>query len=273
MATYAIGDIQGCYEPFMRLLDIIQFHPERDTLWVTGDLVNRGPDSLQVLRYLNQLGTRHQIVLGNHDLHLLAVSVGAHPPHKSDTLTEILHAPDRDNLLDWLRHRPMLVQHETMPFVMTHAGIAPFWTIAKAKELAEEVEFVLRGTHWRGFFSEMYGNQPDLWQDSLSGAERLRCIVNYMTRMRFCDADGRLDLTNKGTVQSADPSYMPWFSVKPRMSDGVSLVFGHWAALDGKTDEPNMYALDTGCVWGNRLSAMRLEDGKRFGTSCLRCVP
>jgi len=273
MATYAIGDIQGCYEPFIRLLDIIQFHPEQDTLWITGDLVNRGPASLQVLRYLYQLGDRHQIVLGNHDLHLLAVAVGARTPHKDDTLDDILNAPDKISLLDWLRYRPLLVQHASLPYVMTHAGIPPFWTVARAKELAGEVEAVLQSANWRGFFPHMYGNQPNLWQDSLQGSERLRCIVNYFTRMRLCDAEGRLNLTNKGTVQNTDSSCMPWFDVRPRLNADIHIIFGHWAALNGKTDDPNLHALDTGCVWGNRLSAMRLEDGERFGTSCLKCVP
>lgn len=268
MATYAIGDIQGCFEPFMQILQVIQFDAAHDTLWITGDLVNRGPASLAVLRYLYQAGDRHQIVLGNHDLHLLAVSIGARAHHHSDTMNDILHASDKTELLDWLRHRPMLVHDAKLGYVMTHAGLAPCWTVEKAQELAHEVESVLRGEHWQAFLPDMYGNQPDLWQDNLTGNDRLRCIINYFTRMRFCDHSGRLNLTYKGKIDAAAANYIPWFDVTPRLNADINIVFGHWAALEGKTDAPNLFALDTGCVWGNQLSALRLEDGTRFSVPC-----
>lgn len=267
MSIYVIGDVQGCYQPLQNLLQKIQFDPMRDTLWLTGDLVNRGPQSLDVLRYVRGLGDRHQTVLGNHDLHLLAVASGHRESHSDDTLADILAAPDKNELLDWLRFRPLLVQHEQLGYVMTHAGIAPQWTIAKAKMLAEEVQKVLRGNHCTEFFPHMYGNQPDLWRDDLAGSGRLRCIINYFTRMRFCHADGRLEFAAKGTLQDKDADLIPWFDVKPRLNSDDKIIFGHWAALNGEVDVPNLFALDTGCVWGNKLTALRLEDAARFDVS------
>jgi bis(5'-nucleosyl)-tetraphosphatase (symmetrical) len=268
MSTYVIGDIQGCYQPLMQLLDIIRFDQHKDTLWFTGDLVNRGPQSLEVLRFVRNLGERHQTVLGNHDLHLLAVSCGQRKMHEGDTLQEILDADDCQQLLDWLRHRPLLVQHAEMFYVMTHAGLAPSWSIGKAKNLAQEVEKVLQGNQWQTFFAHMYGNQPDTWNDDLTGFDRLRCIINYFTRMRFCYRNGRLELSNKGTLKDKGADLVPWFDVKPRENAGEKIIFGHWAALGGEADVQNVFALDTGCVWGNKLSAMRLEDEKRFSVPC-----
>ncbi len=268
MSTYAIGDIQGCFKPFMALLELLHFNPEQDTLWLTGDLVNRGPQSLEVLRYVSKLSARHEIVLGNHDLHLLAVACGARDMHEGDTLQDILTATDKDELLDWLRQRPMLVQHETLGFVMTHAGLAPSWTLPQAVSLASEVEQVLRSKDWRELFKYMYGNQPDLWSDQLVGEDRLRCIINYLTRMRFCHADGRLNLSNKGSIQNNVDELIPWFEVTSRVNANIKIIFGHWAALQGEVAVDNLYALDTGCVWGNKLSAMRLEDGARFAVPC-----
>ena len=265
MATYAIGDIQGCFEPLIRLLDFIQFNPAEDTLWQTGDLVNRGPASLEVLRFMRALGDKHQIVLGNHDLHLLAVDAGARKQSEGDTLDETLYAPDKEELLDWLRHRPLLVQHESLPFIMTHAGIAPMWTVEKAAKLAQEVEMILRAKKIeKEFYEKMYGNQPDLWRDDLTGMDRLRCIINYFTRMRFCNPEGRLNLANKGTLQSADENWLPWYAVNPELHAKINIIFGHWAALQGESHQENIIALDTGCVWGFELTAMRLEDGKKF---------
>ena len=268
MATYAIGDIQGCFQPFLQLLEKIQFDENHDTLWLTGDLVNRGPQSLEVLRYVYALPARHQVVLGNHDLHLLAVACGTRHLHDGDTLTDILTAPDKNDLLDWLRHRPMLVADDKLNCVMTHAGLAPAWTLAKAKLLAKEVETVLQADNWQDFFPHMYGNQPDLWDDALTGTDRVRCIINYFTRMRYCDAQGRLELKRKDAVQDGSSEHMPWFMVNARVNADVNIIFGHWAALQGMTDVPHVYALDTGCVWGNKLTAMRLEDGVRFAVGC-----
>lgn len=268
MSTYAIGDIQGCYQPFMALLEAIHFDKDKDTLWLTGDLVNRGPQSLEVLRFVYALGDRHQIVLGNHDLHLLALAVGAREPSDGDTLSEIMVAPDKDELLDWLRHRPLLVRDEQLGFVMSHAGLCPSWTVDKAMTLAQEVEAVLRGNAWRDFFPHMYGNQPDRWSDTLAGTDRLRCIVNYFTRMRYCHADGRMNLVRNNAVADMGDSLVPWFDVSIRVNADVNIIFGHWAALEGKVSTPNLYAMDTGCVWGRSLSAMRLEDGALFSTPC-----
>lgn len=267
MSIYAIGDIQGCYQPLMRLLEKINFDPAQDILWFTGDLVNRGPQSLDVLRFVRALGDQHQTVLGNHDLHLLAVASGAREPHHSDTLNEILHAPDKNELLEWLRQRPMLVLHEKMNYVMTHAGLAPAWSISQAKKLAHEVETMLQSHSWTEFFPHMYGNQPDLWNDSLQGNDRLRCIINFFTRLRFCHRDGRMDLSYKGTIKDKPEDLIPWFDVEPRANADTKIIFGHWAALNGVTTKPNLFALDTGCVWGNKLTAMRLEDEARFAVS------
>lgn len=267
MATYAIGDVQGCFEPLQRLLQKIQFNPLQDTLWFTGDLVNRGPQSLEVLRFVAGLGENHQTVLGNHDLHLLAVAAGVRRENPSDTLHEILTAPDKDALLQWLRMRPLLVRHEKLNYAMTHAGLAPAWTLAQAAALAQEVEKVLRGDHAHQFFENMYGDVPDRWEDTLTGVERWRCIINYFTRMRFCHHDGRLDLTYKGTIENKDPDLIPWFDVKPRANADINIIFGHWAALNGEVNVPHVFALDTGCVWGNKLTAFRLEDGMRFAVT------
>lgn len=267
MSTYAIGDIQGCFDELQQLLTLIQFDEAKDTLWFTGDLVNRGPYSLEVLRFIKALGERHITVLGNHDLHLLAVAYGVKSLHKDDTLDAILAAPDKQELLDWLRHRPVLHHDKAKDCVMVHAGLAPPWTLNQAKLLAQEVEATLRGKTPEFFFQHMYGNQPDHWDVNLAGVERLRCIVNYLTRMRFCYADGRLDLSYKGEIAGKPKDLFPWFDVE-RVNANVKIIFGHWAALGGKTDAPNVYALDTGCVWGNRLTAMRLEDEKRFAVKC-----
>jgi bis(5'-nucleosyl)-tetraphosphatase (symmetrical) len=267
MATYVIGDVQGCYTELTQLLLKIQFKPDEDSLWFTGDLVNRGPHSLEVLRFVKALGNKHKIILGNHDLHLLAVASGVRNKHASDTLDSILQAPDKDELLNWLRHRELLYYDKTLQFVMTHAGLAPKWRLQKAQQLAQEAETVLRDSP-DFFLKNMYGNEPDDWDDSLSGIPRLRCIINYLTRMRFCYADGRLDLSYKGQIAGKPDNLIPWFDVPNRANANVKIIFGHWAALGGKTDVPNIYAVDTGCVWGNCLTAMRLDDEKRFSVAC-----
>jgi bis(5'-nucleosyl)-tetraphosphatase (symmetrical) len=268
MATYAIGDIQGCFSALEKLLLHIHFDSANDTLWLTGDLVNRGLESLETLRFVKSLGARHKIVLGNHDLHLLAVAYGMSEMRKSDTLESILSAPDRNELIDWLRHCPLLVHDDKTGYVMTHAGLAPVWTVQKAALLAREVEAVLQSDSPEAWFKQMYGNHPNQWDDQLQGAERLRCIVNYFTRMRFCHHDGSLELTYKGEINNKPQELIPWFEVTPRANAEAKIIFGHWASLAGKTDAPNVYALDTGCVWGQCLTAMRLEDGRRFKVSC-----
>lgn len=268
MATYAIGDIQGCFAELQALLAQIQFNPHNDTLWFTGDLVNRGPQSLEVLRFVKNLGDKHITVLGNHDLSLLARAYGVRETHQGDTLDAVLSAQDKEALMDWLRQRPLLHHDKQSGYVMTHAGLAPHWHLKQAKGLAQEVENVLRSDSLIYLLKNMYGNQPDHWDEQLSGIERWRCIINYLTRMRFCHADGRLDLSYKGEIAGKPDHLIPWFDVPNRANAGEKIIFGHWAALGGKTNVPYIYALDTGCVWGNQLTAMRLEDEKRFTIPC-----
>lgn len=262
MAIYAIGDVQGCFVELQKLLEAIQFHPDKDTLWFTGDLVNRGPASLEVLRFVKKLGKQHVFVLGNHDLHLLALAQGVGKAHPNDTLASILTASDKEELMSWLSERPLL--HYENGYAMTHAGLAPAWPIQKAVSLAQEVESTLQGASKEIFLSHMYGNSPDVWDDKLTGTDRLRCITNYLTRMRFCYEDGRLELQYKGKLSDKPQELVPWFDVKDRKNKEIKIIFGHWAALGGKADVPNVYPLDTGCVWGHYLTAMRLEDGKKF---------
>ncbi len=268
MATYAIGDVQGCFEPLQRLLVTCSFTPDRDRLWFVGDLVNRGPDSLEVLRFVKGLGARAVTVLGNHDLHLLAVAAGVRRASRKDSLNAVLEAPDREELLRWLRGLPLAHREPGLPHLMVHAGVPPLWSAEDTLARAAEVEQALRGPQCEGFLSHMYGNYPDIWSDDLQGWERLRVITNCLTRMRFCDAAGRLDLENKGGAESANAGFAPWFSHRDRTAAGTPLVFGHWAALQGNAGPERVHALDTGCVWGARLRAMRLDDGALFHCDC-----
>lgn len=268
MSIYVIGDIQGCFKQFQALLKEINFDAKQDILWFTGDLVNRGDDSLAVLRFIQSLGDHHQTVLGNHDLHLLAVYFGASPLKPHDTFTDVLEAKDSDELINWLRSKPLLHVDQHVGYVMSHAGIAPPWSLEQAAALSREVESALQDENPTFFLQQMYGNEPDLWDDRLQGQERLRVITNYLTRMRYCYVDGRLELEFKGKLKDKPPDLMPWFDVPHRQNAAAKIVFGHWAALGGKVDKPNVYALDTGCVWGNSLTAMRLGDEKRFAVKC-----
>ena len=268
MATYAIGDVQGCFGALQRLLDAFGFNRRRDRLWFVGDLVNRGPDSLATLRFVKDLGEGAVTVLGNHDFHLLAVASGHAKKHRGDTLDAVLAAPDREALLAWLRHRPML--HVEGKRAMVHAGLLPQWGIAKAQTLAREVESALRGANWHAFIETLYGNKPDSWSDDLRGPDRLRVIVNAMARMRFCSADGRIDLRTKGETAKAPPGLFPWFDTPGRASSDHTLIFGHWSTL-GLTLRPRLLALDSGCVWGGSLSAVRLEDRMVFQMPCEQC--
>lgn len=259
---YAIGDVQGCFDSLMQLLDLIKFNESTDTLWFTGDLVNRGPKSLQTLRFIKNLGPKHRIVLGNHDLHLLALLHDCHQGWPDDTLSQVLCADDRDELTQWLLQQPLFHYDDALGFAMVHAGLAPFWDLKMAYRLNQEVEMILQGPNPKAFFQELYGNQPDLWVDDLEGFSRIRCIVNYFTRVRFCFADGRLAFDDN------DKNLIPWFEHQARLTKDIKILFGHWAALSGITNTPNTFALDTGCVWGYALSAMRLEDEQRFSISC-----
>ena len=258
--NYLIGDVQGCCGALERLLARIDFSPSRDRLYLLGDLVNRGPASLATLRRLAALGDAAVCLLGNHDLHLLAVAHGVRPLHRSDTLREILDAPDRPALLDWLRQQRLACFAQG--WLMVHAGLLPPWDSEQTLALAAEVEAVLRGPALAEFLPQMYGNAPARWDDGLQGADRLRCIVNALTRLRFCDAEGTMDLKTKDGADGAPPGFMPWFEVPGRRSAGVPIAFGHWSTL-GLIDRPDLLSLDTGCVWGGKLSAMRVDGGRR----------
>jgi bis(5'-nucleosyl)-tetraphosphatase (symmetrical) len=268
MATYAIGDIQGCLIPLQKLLEKIAFNTQRDKLWFTGDLVNRGPHSLETLRFIKNLGDSAQIVLGNHDLHLLARAYDAHPGWDEDTLGTILAAPDRDDLINWLRQQPLIHHDKELGFAMVHASLAASWDLATALRLGAEVSEFLCAAHPNLFLQNMYGNYPGHWSDELSGWDRLRCITNYFTRARFCFANGDMELTLKENVTEKPENLEPWFAVSDRLSSQLKIIFGHWAALGGVTDTENVFAMDTGCVWGYCLTAMRLEDGERISVEC-----
>lgn len=269
MATYAVGDIQGCLNPLRSLLDEVSFTPAKDKLWLAGDLVNRGPESLETLRFIKNLGDSAVVVLGNHDLHLLAFAAGHKTLGPRDTLAPILRAPDCDELITWLQQQPLMHYDEALDTAMVHAGIPPMWGIKKALRRAAEVEAVLRDqAESRHFFKDMYGNQPDTWSKELSGIERLRLITNYFTRMRFCSGDGRLELTTSTGPDTAVPGFSPWFSHKKHKCRKHRVIFGHWAALMGKTGRPNFIGLDTGCVWGGSLTMLRLEDNTYFSRNC-----
>lgn len=266
MATYAIGDIQGCFDSLQQLLAKCAFDPARDRLWLVGDLVNRGPRSLETLRFVRSLGKAALTVLGNHDLYLLMVAEGgAKARGKDDTLQPILDAPDCAELLDWLRQQPLC--HVEDDYCMVHAGLLPQWSIKKARKLAREVEAALQGEQYREFIANMWGSQPDRWSDDLEGWPRLRAVVNAMTRMRFCSADGVMDFKVKGELARAPAGYMPWFEVPGRKSAKSVLVTGHWSALGFRLSD-NMLALDSGCLWGGHLTAVRLDDRQVFQVDC-----
>lgn len=261
MATYAIGDVQGCFPALKRLLRKAAHNPARDTLWFVGDLVNRGAKSLAVLRFVKDLGGRAIVVLGNHDLHLLLVAAGHTRAKPGDTLGEILRAPDRDELLEWLRQRPLL--HRQDGHVLVHAGLLPQWSVAKAAALAGEVEAALRGENFEPFAKSMYGNEPTSWSEDLRGNARLRVITNALTRLRMCTSAGEMDFSHKGPPEEAPAGLLPWFAVPGRKSAKETLITGHWSAL-GYRMSKHLIALDTGCVWGGKLTAVRLEDRAVF---------
>ncbi len=267
MTDYAIGDVQGCFDELMALLDAVSFDAGRDRLWFTGDLVNRGPASLDVLRFVKGLDERAVTVLGNHDLHLLAVAAGHERPRPKDTFDDVLTAPDRDGLLEWLRHRPLLHREAGRDDIMIHAGLVPQWDVDTAAACAAEVEAALRGGDSGAFLANMYGDRPYTWSPELRGWERLRFITNCFTRLRYCDAAGRIALDAKGPPGSQPPGYLPWFKAPGRRSAGRPVIFGHWSTLGVKTGG-DIFALDGGCVWGGTLTAMRLD-----GDRALAAVP
>jgi len=266
MTDYAIGDIQGCYERLREVMAKVDFSPSRDRLWVAGDLINRGPSSLETLRYTESLGDAALVVLGNHDLHLLAVALGGHGFKKKDTLSEILEAPDRDRLLHWLRQQHFCVHDPRRNLVMVHAGLPHIWSVEQAMAYAGEVESVIRSEQAEEYFTYMYGNEPALWDEGLKGMERWRAITNYFTRMRFIAQDGTLELDTKEPANNAPEGFAPWFDF-PRQDD-TRIIFGHWAALEGRTVSEQYVALDTGCVWGGALIMMNLDTGEKIHCDC-----
>jgi bis(5'-nucleosyl)-tetraphosphatase (symmetrical) len=262
VATYAVGDIQGCCDEFEALLETLLFDVTHDCLWIVGDLVNRGPRSLDVLRRVRDLGDAARCVLGNHDLHLLAIRFGGHSPNRGDTFDAVLAAADADELCHWLRGLPLLVRDDRLGWAMTHAGIPHIWGLDEAASRAAEVEAVLRGDGYRSFLADMYGNRPACWRDELQGVDRLRAITNYFTRLRLVSESGCMEFSHKGALADAPAGWQPWYELRARHPLGAKLVFGHWAALEGRTGYPDIVALDTGCVWGRSLTALCLETGE-----------
>ncbi len=271
MALYLIGDIQGCDAPLRRLLDQIDFSPSRDTLFILGDLVNRGPASAAVLRRLMGYGAAARCLLGNHDLHLLAVASGARAAHRKDTLQEVLQAPDRHAMLEWLRHQSLAFLESVggRDLLMVHAGVLPQWTAQQTMQLAREVEQVLRSPAADDFFRQMYGNAPDRWADDLQGMDRIRVIVNALTRLRFCTAEGVMEFDTKDSADAAPAGFMPWFEVPGRHSADAVVAFGHWSTL-GWLGRADVLALDSGCVWGGCLTALRLAGQRDQGLATER---
>lgn len=265
MATFAVGDIQGCFHSFQSLLKKIQFNPASDQLWLVGDLINRGSGSLEVLRWVFEHQSSIVTVLGNHDLHTLVVAEGFVSAHRSDTIQALLDAPDADELLSWLRHQPLL--HFDNDCLMVHAGLLPQWTAAKAQSLAQEVHQALSADNYREFLKHIYGNQPVRWDDALTGYDRLRVITNAMTRLRVCTYAGEMEFKFKGELARLPLGFLPWFELADRASADTTIVFGHWSAI-GLRQTNNVYALDTGCLWGGALTALRLEDKALFQVPC-----
>ena len=267
MATYAIGDVQGCFASLMALLETLRFDAGRDRLWFTGDLVNRGPQSLETLRFVRGLGDRAVTVLGNHDLHLLGVVYGSRKLKRGDTITDVLEAPDRDDLISWLRRLPLLHCDADRGVSMVHAGLPPQWTLGAAQACAGLVEAGLRGADLENVLRQMSDNGTGAWSESLSCTEQAGYILNCLTRMRYCDTQGRLELKEKGPPGSQRRPYLPWFAVPGRLHASEMLIFGHWASL-GPCNEPGVHALDTGCVWGGSLTALCLESWERTSVPC-----
>lgn len=269
MSTYIIGDVQGCFQELKQLLQVIKFDPAKDRLGFVGDLVNRGPNSLEVLRFIKSL-PEPMVVLGNHDLYLLILGYELMPADSYEhTLHPILEAPDKIELLDWLRHRSLMHLDTKTQSLLVHAGLPPQWSVAQSLVHAKEVEAVLQSNHYQDFLGNLFGDDPLVWNDQLQGQDRLRYISNAFTRMRFCDDKGNLDLKGDGNISSNPHRFHPWFNYRDHKTDQLNILFGHWAALNGHCDAAGCYALDTGCAWGYSLTALRIEDKKRFSTPCI----
>lgn len=265
MAIYAIGDVQGCYTSLQALLKKLSWSAQRDQLWFAGDLINRGEGSLETLRFVMELGQQAVMVLGNHELHFLCVAHGKQKSRPRDTLQPLLDAPDREQLVQFLRRQPLL--HSAHGHTMVHAGLLPQWTIEQAHSLAREAEAALQSDQYHDFLDQLYGNQPDHWQEDLTGIDRLRTVVNAMTRMRICTAQGQMEFTHRGELETIPQGFMPWFRVPGRVTVNDNILFGHWSAL-GLLMEPHLMCLDSGCLWGRQLSAVRLDDGALFQVEC-----
>lgn len=260
MSLYMIGDVQGCNASLQALLEALDFSVSRDTVYLLGDLVNRGPDSLGVLQWAMAAGSSARCILGNHDLHLLGVALGIRKPGKKDTLTPVLESPDAPEMFDWLRQQPLTrLEHG---WLMVHAGVLPQWNAEKTIALSRELEGAISGSDYKDFFRVMYGNQPDRWSEKLTGDDRLRVIVNALTRLRYCTADGQMEFDSKDDIGTQPPGYMPWFDVPGRQTAEQAVAFGHWSTLQG-LHRPGVLALDTGCVWGGRLTAAKLTPNAR----------
>lgn len=270
MATYFVGDLQGCYDELQLLLEKVQFDPSQDQLYLVGDLVARGDKSLECLRFVKSLGESAKTVLGNHDLHLISTALGIKKVKARDRVEAIFAASDFDELIDWLRHQPLLVHHQQQHFVMVHAGISPDWDLATAKQCAQEVEDALRHCDYRYLLENMYENSPDRWHNDLQGLERLRYSINVFTRMRFCHWDHRLDFDCKQPPKFSPKELTPWFNLANPLYKEIPIIFGHWASLVDTPTPENIYALDTGCVWGNRMTMLRWEDKQVFSQSAVK---
>ncbi len=269
MAIYVIGDVQGCFDELTALIDKISFNPKKDKLWFVGDLVNRGPKSLETLRWVKSLGNKAITTLGNHDLHLLASYAGIREVNKTSSLYHAIQAQDIKELVDWVRQQPLMHYDSTLNIAMVHGGILPCWTIKKALSYASEVESVLRSNNFQEFLKNMYGDVPNNWEKNLKSRDRLRVITNSFTRLRYCNADGALDLNEKGSPGTQSSGLIPWFEMTPRNNDDTKIVFGHWSTL-GQYEGNNVIATDTGCVWGGCLTAVRIDDESyvKFTTDC-----
>tara|TARA_A100001037_G_C15139223_1_gene632761 strand:- start:1128 stop:1943 length:816 start_codon:yes stop_codon:yes gene_type:complete len=259
VSTYAVGDVQGCYQELVQLLKEIGFNPKQDTIWFLGDLVNRGPSSLEVVQLVRSFGESSKLVLGNHDLHFLAIYFGGHSANKNDTFIDLLEATEVDQIANWYCKQPLLAIDKNLGYAMVHAGIPHFWGLKKALSLASEVSTQINGAQRIDFFRRMYGNKPDVWSDDLKGMDRLRLITNYLTRMRLTNDQGQLNFSHKGQLSDAPPGWHPWYQLKRKKSLEFTVLFGHWAALNNGTGRSDVIALDTGCVWGRELTAFCLE--------------
>lgn len=264
MATLLVGDVHGCYNELQAILQQADFDPKRDTLWLTGDLVARGPNSLETLRFIYRLGQAARVVLGNHDLHLLAVAAGIKPKKSSDRLEALWQAPDCEELLDWLRHQPLIQQQEALGLLMVHAGLSAQWDYQTLQQCAQTVAMQLQREDYPQWLASLYGDQPDDWSSELPSLQQYRYSINVLTRLRFCYPDGRLALQCKQTVAKAPKPLIPWFQLPLPCAQGWKVIFGHWAALMGQGTPSDFYAMDTGCVWGGRLSLLRWEDQRYF---------